>query len=141
MDYVEQVNAGLRDLIDRYATEIRAVLEDAVSRDQEPSPEDLRRKVAEAQERIAREATEIFGRPERELESKLNEIKEMMERVVLLKDVVHLTVGHGNTAVQEVTQKLLKERLKRGTLRRKLGLDQVEGEDEVLDRPTPVQES
>jgi len=61
--------------------------------------------------------------------------------VVLLKDVVHLTVGQGNTAVQEVTQKLLKERLKRGTLRRKLGLDQVEGEDEVLARPTPVQES
>ena len=141
MDYVEQGNAGLRNLMDRYTREIRAVLEDAVSRDQKPSPEDLRRKVAEAQERIAREATEIFGRPERELESKLNEIKEMMERVVLLKDVVHLTVGHENTAVQEVTQKLLKERLKRGTLHRKLGLDQVEGEDEVLDRPTPVQES
>ena len=141
MDYLEQGMSGLTDLMDRFAKEIRAVSEDAVSRDQKPSPEDLRRKVAEAQERIAREATEIFGRLERELESKLNEIKEMMERVVLLKDVVHLTVGHGNTAVQEVTQKLLKERLKRGALHRKLGLDQVEGEDEVLDRPTPVQES
>jgi hypothetical protein len=113
MDYLEQGMSGLTDLMDRFAKEIRAVSEDAVSRDQKPSPEDLRRKVAEAQERIAREATEIFGRLERELESKLNEIRGMIERLVLLKELVHWTVGHGKTSSREVTQELIKDRLKR----------------------------
>jgi len=47
------------------------------------------------------------------LEAKLNEIREMIERVVLLKELVHWTVGYGKTTSREVTQELLKERLKR----------------------------
>lgn len=113
MNYLEQGMSGLMDLMERYAKEVRAVSEEAIGREQKPSPDDLRRKVAEAQERIARESLEIFGRLERELEAKLNEIREMMERLVLLKDVVHWTVGHGKTTSREVTQELLKERLKR----------------------------
>lgn len=112
MDYLEQGMSGLTDLMGRFAKEIGTVSEEAIGASQKPSSEELRRKVAEVQERIAREASEIFGRLERELEAKLNEIREMIERVVLLKELVHWTVGHGKTA-SPVTQELIKERLKR----------------------------
>ncbi|MFQ5989009.1 MAG: hypothetical protein ACE5K9_03740 [Candidatus Methylomirabilales bacterium] len=113
MDYLEQGMSGLTDLMDRFAKEIRIVSEEAIGATHKPSSDELRRKVAEAQDRIAREASEIFGRLEQELETRLNEIREMIERVVLLKELVHWTVGHGKTASREVTPELIKERLKR----------------------------
>ncbi len=113
MDQVEKGMAGLAELIDRYAKEIRAVSEEVLVGAQKPSSDDLRRKVTDVQDRIYRDALETYGNLERELEGKLNEIREMKERVLLLKELINWAVGLGKTAARDVTVDLLKERLKR----------------------------
>ncbi|MFQ5658046.1 MAG: hypothetical protein ACE5G5_10925 [Candidatus Methylomirabilales bacterium] len=113
MDQLEQGMAGLADLMDRYAKEIRAVSEEVLGGMQKPSSDELRRKVSEAQDRIYREALAMYGNLERELEDKLSKIKEMKERVLLLKEVINWAVGIGRTPARDTTIEMLKERFKR----------------------------
>lgn len=113
MDHVEQGMVGLADLMDRYAKEIRTVTEEVLGGAQKPSSDELRRKVTEAQDRIYREALAMYGNLERELEDKLNQIKEMKERVLLLKEVINWAVGIAKPPVRDATMELLKERFKR----------------------------
>lgn len=113
MDQVEQGMSALTELIDRYAKEIRGVSEEVLGGVQKPSSDDIRRKVTDVQERIYREAVAMYGNLERELEEKLNQIREMKERVLLIKEVINWAVGLGKTTARDVTVELLKERLKR----------------------------
>lgn len=113
MDHVEQGMVGLADLMDRYAKEIRAVTEEVLGGAQKPSSDELRRKVTEAQDRIYREALTMYGNLERELEERLSQIKEMKERVLLLKEVINWAVGISKIPVRDATMELLKERFKR----------------------------
>lgn len=75
MDQLEQGMTGLTELIDRYAKEIQAVLEEDLVGAQKPSWDDLRRKITEVQDRICRGALEMYGHLERELDVKLNPIQ------------------------------------------------------------------
>ena len=113
MSQLEQGMSGLTELVDRYAKEIRAVSEEVLNAVQKPSSDDLRRKVTEVQDRIYQEALEKYDHVERELEARLDQIKAMKERAVLLKEIISWTVGHGKTATPDVTVELLRERLKR----------------------------
>lgn len=99
MDQMERALSGLRELIDHYGKEIRAVSEEVLNGGRENSPEDFQGKVSEIQDRIHREASERYdhlvgvGRElEEECLTRINQIKEMLGRAAVLKEVINTTV-------------------------------------------------
>lgn len=99
MDQVEQGLTGLTELIDRYGKEIRDISEEALDGDREPSAEEFRSRITGTQDRIYREALEVYDRlvsagaeVEQELLSKLNQVKDTMGRASVLKEVIRVVV-------------------------------------------------
>ncbi len=99
MDQFEQGMADLVALIDRYGKEIRAISEETLEAGRESSTEEFQGKVAGVQDRIYREALEMYGHlvaaaaeVERELLAKLTDLKGTMGRAALLKEVITSTV-------------------------------------------------
>ncbi len=99
MDQVEQGLSGLTELIDRYGKEIRDISEEALDGGREPSAEEFRSRITGTQDRIYREALEVYDRLvssgaeiEQELLSKLNQVKETMGRATVLKEVIRVVV-------------------------------------------------
>ncbi len=99
MDQLEQGMTDLVALIDRYGKEIQAISEEALQGGGKRPGGDLRGKVTEVQDRIHRQAMELYDRLvgagaeiERELVTKLNEIKETMGRAAVLKEIITSTV-------------------------------------------------
>ena len=99
MDQVEQGLTGLTELIDRYGKEIRDISEEALDGDREPSAEEFRSRITGTQDRIYREALEVYDRLvsagaeiEQELLSKLNQVKDTMGRASVLKEVIRVVV-------------------------------------------------
>ncbi len=99
MDQVEQGLTGLTELIDRYGKEIRGISEEALDIGREPTAEEFRSRITGTQDRIYREALEVYDRLvssgaeiEQELLSKLNQVKETMGRAAVLKEVIRVVV-------------------------------------------------
>lgn len=99
MDQMEQALSGLRELIDHYGKEIRAVSEEVLDGGRETSPEEFQGKVTEIQDRTHREASERYDQLvgvgaelEQEYLSRINLIKEMLGRAAVLKEVINTTV-------------------------------------------------
>ncbi len=99
MDQVEQGLSGLTELIDRYGKEIRDISEEALDGGREPSAEEFRSRITGTQDRIYREALEVYDRlvsagaeVEQELLSKLNQVKDTMGRASVLKEVIRVVV-------------------------------------------------
>ncbi len=99
MDQVEQGLSGLTELIDRYGKEIRDISEEALDGGREPSAEEFRSRITGTQDRIYREALEVYDRLvsagaeiEQELLSKLNQVKQTMGRAGVLKEVIRVVV-------------------------------------------------
>ncbi len=99
MDQVEQGLSGLTELIDRYGKEIRDISEEALDGGREPTAEEFRSRITGTQDRIYREALEVYDRLvsagaviEQELLSKLNQVKETMGRASVLKEVIRVVV-------------------------------------------------
>lgn len=99
MDQVEQGLSGLTELIDRYGKEIRDISEEALDGGREPSAEEFRSRITGTQDRIYREALEVYDRLvsagaeiEQELLSKLNQVKDTMGRASVLKEVIRVVV-------------------------------------------------
>ncbi|MFQ5803477.1 MAG: hypothetical protein ACE5JQ_11340 [Candidatus Methylomirabilales bacterium] len=99
MDQMEQALSGLRELIDHYGKEIRAVSEEVFNGGRETSPEEFQGKVTEIQERTHREAAERYdllvgvgAELEQEYLSRINLTKEMLGRAAVLKEVINATV-------------------------------------------------
>jgi len=99
MDQVEQGLTGLTELIDRYGKEIRDISEEALDGGREPSAEEFRSRITGTQDRIYREALEVYDRLvsagaeiEQELLIKLNQVKDTMGRASVLKEVIRVVV-------------------------------------------------
>jgi len=99
MNLHKQSLSDLQGLIDRYSQEIRAISEEVLNEGQKPSAREFRSKVAAIQVRIHREASEMYDRVvavstevERELLTKLNQIKEAKERAALLREIINSMV-------------------------------------------------
>ncbi len=99
MDQVEQGLSGLTELIDRYGKEIRGISEEALDIGREPTAEEFRSRITGTQDRIYREALEVYDRLvsagaeiEQELLSKLNQVKDTMGRASVLKEVIRVVV-------------------------------------------------
>ncbi len=99
MDQIGQGLSGLRELIDHYGKEILAISEEVLNGGGESSMEELRDKVTEIQDRIHHEAlarydhlVEAGAELEREYLSRINLIKEALERAALLKEFINTTV-------------------------------------------------
>lgn len=99
MDQVEQGLSALTELIDRYGTEIRTISEEALNGGRESSAEEFRGKITDVQDRIHREALEMFDRlvgvgaeVEREFLDKLTHLKETMGRAAVLKEIINSMV-------------------------------------------------
>ncbi len=99
MDQVEQGLSGLTELIDRYGKEIRDISEEALDGGREPSAEEFRSRITGTQDRIYREALEVYDRLvsagaeiEQELLIKLNQVKDTMGRASVLKEVIRVVV-------------------------------------------------
>jgi len=99
MDQVEQGLSGLTELIDRYGKEIRDISEEALDGGREPTAEEFRSRITGTQDRIYREALEVYDRLvsagaeiEQELLSKLNQVKDTMGRASVLKEVIRVVV-------------------------------------------------
>ena len=99
MDQVEQGLSGLTELIDRYGKEIRDISEEALDGGREPTAEEFRSRITGTQDRIYREALEVYDRLvsagaeiEQELLSKLNQVKDTMGRAGVLKEVIRVVV-------------------------------------------------
>ncbi len=99
MDQVEQGLSGLTELIDRYGKEIRDISEEALDGGREPTAEEFRSRITGTQDRIYREALEVYDRlvsagaeVEQELLSKLNQVKDTMGRASVLKEVIRVVV-------------------------------------------------
>jgi len=99
MDQVEQGLSGLTELIDRYGKEIRDISEEALDGGREPTAEEFRSRITGTQDRIYREALEVYDRlvsagaeVEQELLSKLNQVKDTMGRAGVLKEVIRVVV-------------------------------------------------
>ncbi len=102
MQLLEQGMSSMTELIDRYSREIHTISEEVLVRGHEASVEDFRGRVAEVQDRIHREACEVYDRLvaesreiERELLAKLAHMREAMERAALLKEVISSAVKPG----------------------------------------------
>ncbi len=99
MDQVEQGLSGLTELIDRYGKEIRDISEEALDGGREPTAEEFRSRITGTQDRIYREALEVYDRLvsagaeiEQELLSKLSQVKDTMGRASVLKEVIRVVV-------------------------------------------------
>ena len=99
MEQMEQALSGLRELIDHYGKEIRAISEEVLNGGRETSEDTFQAKVAEIQDRIHREAAERFDHLvgvgadlEQEYLSRITMIKEMLGRATVLKEVISTTV-------------------------------------------------
>ncbi len=99
MDQVEQGLSGLTELIDRYGKEIRDISEEALDGGREPTAEEFRSRITGTQDRIYREALEVYDRLvsagaeiEQELLIKLNQVKDTMGRAGVLKEVIRVVV-------------------------------------------------
>ncbi len=99
MDQLEQALSGLRELIDHYGKEIRAVSEEVLNGGRETSLEEFQSKVTEIQDRTHREASERYDRlvgvgaeVEQEYLSRINLIKDMVGRAAVLREVINTTV-------------------------------------------------
>ena len=99
MDQLEQALSGLRELIDHYGKEIRAVSEEVLNGGRETSPEEFQIKVTEIQDRTHREASEgydqlvgVGAEVEQEYLSRINLIKDMVGRAAVLREVINTTV-------------------------------------------------
>lgn len=102
MEQLEQAMSGMTELFDRYGKEIRAISEEALVRAHESSVEEFRGKVSDLQDRMHREACEMYDRLgaksteiEHDLAAKLNAVKETMKRAELLKEIMCSTVKPG----------------------------------------------
>lgn len=106
-DRMEQLIQGMSrmaELIDRYSKEIRTISEQVLSMAPEASVDMLRGKVAEVQDRMHREAGEIHDRLvaegteiERDLMTKMARLRETMQHMALLKEVVSVAVKPGGS--------------------------------------------
>lgn len=102
MEQIAQGISGMKEIINRFRKEIQAISEEALAKNHEASVEDLRRRVAEVQDRMYGEACEMYDRLvaesmeiERELTAKIGHVKETMQHVTLLKEVITFAVKPG----------------------------------------------
>ena len=104
MEQIEQGMSSMTELLDRYSREIRTISEEVLGMAPEASVDALRGKVAEVQDRLHREACQIHDRllaentrMEQELMAKITYLRETMQHVALLKEVVSLAVKPGGS--------------------------------------------
>ncbi|MFQ5804288.1 MAG: hypothetical protein ACE5JQ_15465, partial [Candidatus Methylomirabilales bacterium] len=102
MQLLEQGMSDMTELIDRYSREIHTISGEVLGRGHEASVEEFRDRVAEVQDRMHREACEMYDRLvaesrefERELMANLTRMRETMERAALLKEIVISAVKPG----------------------------------------------
>lgn len=108
MQQIEQGISGMKEIIDRFRKEVQTISEEALQMDHEASVEDLRGRVAEVQSRMHREASEMYDRllaesmeVERELMAKITYLRETMQHVALLKEVISFAVKPGGSQETE----------------------------------------
>ena len=108
MQQVEQGISGMKEIIDRFRKEVQTISEEALEMGHQASVEELRGKVAEVQNRMHREACEMYDRLlaesteiERELMAKVTRLRETMQHVALLKEVISFAVKPGSSQETE----------------------------------------
>lgn len=104
LEKVEQLAAGLMDLVGRYSEKIRAVMEDVIEGSQHQSMEELRQQARVSQEETYQETLQKYSEfvgatveAERELVAKIAHLRDLKDRATILKEIIISFVKPGLT--------------------------------------------